>query len=60
MKKIGITKEIDFAGRLQIPKEIRERLALKGAVELIVTEEGLLIRSNAYRLVQISADESNR
>ena len=44
MKPIGIIKSIDNAGRLGIPAEIRERLRLYGAVELIMTDEGLLIR----------------
>lgn len=43
MEKIGITKEIDDLGRLQIPKDIRERLGLKKNVQLIITKEGLLI-----------------
>lgn len=58
MKNIGITKEIDALGRLQIPKDIRERLELTGEVELIVTPDGLLVRSNEYRLVRRDPDES--
>jgi len=54
MKKIGITKEIDDLGRLQIPKEIRKRLGLGKIVELVVTQEGLLIKNNEYMLVQIN------
>lgn len=53
MKKIGIIKEIDGLGRLQIPKEIRTRLGLDKTVELVVTEEGLLIKSEEYRLVKV-------
>ena len=53
MKNIGITKEIDTLGRLQIPKEIRERLGLCGVVELLATEDGLLIKSPEYKLVKI-------
>ena len=52
MEDLGVTKEIDSPGRLVIPKEFRERLALQGAVELIVTPNGLLIRNPAYRLVK--------
>lgn len=52
MKKIGIIKEIDSLGRLQIPKEIRKRLGLNKNVELLITEEGLLIRNNEYFLVK--------
>ena len=53
MEKIGIIKEIDNLGRLQIPKEIRTRLGLGKKVELIVTTNGLLIKSNEYQLVKL-------
>ena len=53
MRIIGVTKEIDTLGRLQIPKEIRERLGLCGVVELLITAEGLLIKSPEYKLVKI-------
>ena len=53
MKNVGIIKEIDALGRLQIPKDIRERLGLNDKVELIVTTEGLLIRNDAFELVEI-------
>ena len=51
MEKLGIVKEIDNLGRLQIPKEIRKRLGFVDKVELIVTNEGLLIKSIEYELV---------
>ena len=35
---------LDSAGRLQIPKEYREQLAIKNRVHVEVTESGLLIR----------------
>lgn len=54
MKNIGITKEIDKLGRLQIPKDIRESLGLSREVELLTTEEGLLIKSCEYKLVKIN------
>lgn len=54
MDKIGIIKEIDDLGRLQIPKEIRKRLGLGKRVELIVTQDGLLIKSEEYRLIRIN------
>ncbi len=59
MKKVGINKEIDDLGRLVIPKEIRQRLGLNKNVELVVTEEGLLIKSDKYRLVEVYEDEKN-
>ena len=44
MKPIGFIKEVDKLGRLGIPKDIRERLNLNGKVELIMTDDGLLVR----------------
>ena len=52
-EKVGITKEIDDLGRLHIPKEIRNRLGLGGTVQLVVTEDGLLIKSEEYKLTKI-------
>lgn len=52
MTKIGVIKEIDSLGRLQIPKEIRKRLGLGPEVELVVTENGLLIKSIEYELIK--------
>ena len=59
MKKIGVIKEIDSLGRLQIPKEIRNRLGLGKRVELILTHDGLIVRSEEYRLVKISNQDKN-
>ena len=55
MKQIGIIKSIEVLGRLQIPTDIRTRLGLGEKVELIITEEGLLIKSEEYKLVKIEA-----
>ena len=57
MEKIGIIKEIDQLGRLQIPKDIRERLGLSGAVELVLTSDGLLIKSTEYRLIKEGGED---
>ena len=57
MEKIGITKEIDSLGRLQIPKDIRDRLGLQKDVQLVVTQDGLLIKSEEYKLVPINDEE---
>lgn len=57
MEKIGIIKEIDDLGRLQIPKEIRTRLGLAEKVELVVEKEGLLIKSVEYELVKANNDK---
>ena len=58
MEKIGIQKEIDHLGRLQIPKDIRTTLALKDQVELIITPEGLLIRNPEYVLIKKAKSRS--
>ena len=57
MQKIGVIKEIDNLGRLQIPIEIRKRLGLRDSVQLIITEEGLLIKSEGYKLVRVEGEE---
>ena len=41
---VGVIKIIDSAGRLIIPSDIRSRLGLFGEVELVMTDEGLLVR----------------
>jgi AbrB family looped-hinge helix DNA binding protein len=52
MEQIGIVKEIDSLGRIHIPKEIRKMLGLEKNVELVITQEGLLIKSQEYHLVR--------
>ncbi len=56
MKKLtigfGILKELDPLGRLCIPKEMRNMFHLEKDVEVIVTEEGLLIRNPKFILVE--------
>ena len=54
MNNLGIIKEIDDLGRLQIPKDIRTRLGLKKNVRLVVTPDGLLIKSEEYKLVKLN------
>ena len=51
-EKVGILKEIDTVGRLVIPKEMRETFKLDKNVELVVTEEGVLVRNPKYKLVE--------
>ena len=51
-KTIGVLKEIDNLGRLVIPKEIRETFKLDKTVEIVVTQEGILIRNPKYELVE--------
>ena len=52
IEAIGIVKEIDKIGRIVVPKEFRERLGLEDYVEMVLTSEGVLIRSSKYTLVK--------
>lgn len=45
MNIIGIRKKIDSLGRLVIPKEMRDLFELNNEAELIITKNGILIRS---------------
>lgn len=54
MKKIGVIKELDNLGRLVIPKEMRLLFGFDKEVEVIVTEEGVLVRNPEYILVKKS------
>ena len=50
MAKIGIIKEFDKLGRIVIPKELRERYGLEVKVEIIATENGVLLKNPEYFL----------
>lgn len=52
MNEFGVIKEFDKLGRLVIPKELRKRYALDGAVEIIATKEGVLIKNPEYCLAK--------
>lgn len=52
MSDVGVKKEIDKLGRLQIPKEIRDLYHFEGEVSLINTPEGLLIKNPEYILIR--------
>ena len=54
MDKIGIIKEFDKLGRTVIPKELRERYGFNKEVEVVATENGVLIRNPRYVLVERS------
>ena len=58
MNKIGIIKEFDGLGRLVIPKELRERYLTEGKVEIIATEEGILLKDPEYVLAKKSEIEA--
>ena len=51
-RKIGVLKEMDNLGRLVIPKEMRETFKLDKTVEIIVTQEGILVRNPKYELIE--------
>jgi len=59
MSKIGIRREIDKTGRLCIPKEMRDLLKLEDEVELILTEEGVLIRKPEFILLKSTRVEKS-
>ena len=56
MEKPGINKEIDSLGRLVIPKEMRNLFKMETEVELVVVEEGVLVRNPKYKLVEVEED----
>ena len=57
MSKIGILKGFDKLGRIVIPKELRDRYGLNGVIEIVATEEGVLIKSQEYILTKREISE---
>ena len=55
---VGVIKEIDRLGRIVIPKELRERFGLTDNVEIIATEQGIILRSPEYTLVKTENKKS--
>lgn len=53
---IGIIKEFDKLGRIVIPKELRERYGFLGEVEIVATENGILIQNPQYVLTKRKND----
>ena len=53
---IGIMKEFDKLGRIVIPKELRERYGFYGEVEIVATENGVLIQNPKYILTERGDD----
>ena len=51
-------KEIDSLGRMQIPKDIRKSHSLGKQVELVVTKDGLLIKSVGYKLIKVELEQN--
>ncbi|MBR7112039.1 MAG: hypothetical protein IKC75_03870 [Clostridia bacterium] len=56
MSKIGIIKGFDKLGRIVVPKELRDRYALNGEVEIIATKEGVLLKNPEYFLTKKTED----
>ena len=57
--KIGIIREFDNLGRLVIPKEMRVLFNFKKEVEIVVTENGVLLRNPKYKLVKTEDSDVN-
>ena len=53
-KSVGVLKEIDSLGRIVIPKEFRERLCLNKEVEVVLTQDGVIIRNPKRKLIEIT------
>ena len=58
-KKIGVMKEIDRLGRIVIPKEMRDTFKLDKIVEILVTQEGILVRNPKYEVIEKKDTVSN-
>ena len=56
MSKIGIIKGFDKLGRIVVPKELRDRYALNGEVEIIAIKEGVLLKNPEYFLTKKTED----
>ena len=56
MKKLtvgfGMLRDLDPLERVCIPKEMRKMFHLENEVEVIVTEEGVLVRNPKYVLIE--------
>ena len=51
-KKVGIIRDIDNLGRLVIPSEMRALYKLEKEVEIVATQDGVLVRNPKYVLVE--------
>ena len=54
---VGIIKELDKLGRIVIPKEFRERYGFEEYIEIVATEQGLILRNPEYKLTRIEKSE---
>ena len=60
MEYIGIIKEFDKLGRLVIPKDLRARYALNEKVEIVATENGVLIKNAEYTLCKVPNNSADK
>ena len=56
---VGIIKEVDRLGRIVIPKELRDRFRLSEYVEIVATEQGIVIRNPEYKLVRVNGEKES-
>ena len=56
MNHVGIIKKIDSMGRIIVPKTLRNRYLLDKRIEMVATEEGILIRNPEYKIVKEEND----
>ena len=59
MGLIGIFKSFDKLGRIVIPIEYRSAFKLENEVEILATDEGVLIRNPKYKVVLIEESDTN-
>ena len=57
---VGIIKEVDKLGRIVIPKEMRERYLIDARVEILMTEDGILIKSPDTMFVRIQENKKEQ
>ena len=57
-RDIGIFREMDKLGRIVIPIEFRSTFKLENEVEILATDEGVLIRNPKYKVVLIENSDS--
>ena len=50
--RIGVNKDIDKLGRIVIPKEMWELFKIEKEIELVITEDGVLVRNPEYKLIK--------
>lgn len=55
--KFGIIKKIDKLDRVVIPIEYRRCFKMENEVELVILEDGVLLKSPSYRLVNITGGD---